>query len=134
MGRDCSIGTVLNGSKAGQIEAIGVKGVRYQIADCSGVLARVSVVRAVAPRPHFACAGQQIEPRASHIVGNLGRQFPVQQRRGPAELGGDRAEHAVPFLLRELPDPNPGVIRLAAAALYPGPCLARRQDQVADRA
>ena len=79
------------------------------------MFAWVSVVRAVAPRPHLARPGQQVKPGYGHIVGNFGGQFTVQQRGGAAELGGDGIEYPVPFLFSELPYPDAGVVWLVCA-------------------
>src|SRR5208337_2250337 len=97
------------------------------------MLARVRVVRAGAARSYLATAGKQVKARAGRVLGDLGRQFAIKQRRRVTEPGGDGGEHPVPFVIGELPDPDPDLIRLGLPSPYPGPCLARRQCQVADR-
>lgn len=131
LGQDVRPGTA---TQQEQRERVAVHLVGDQVVHRGDVLARVRRVRARAPRPQVARAGQQVGARLARLLGQRGGQFAVEQGGRVAEPRADHAEQGVPLAVGEGAHRDGDLVRLRPAAAHPRRHLAGTEVQPTDRA
>jgi hypothetical protein len=110
-------------------KGIGIEGVGDEETDSSRMFAGVGPVWTGAARLQFARPGEQVETDGTDVVADARWKLTIEQGRGVADLGSQRIEHPVPFLLAERPHADAHLVGRPARSLDVRGNLAGRQGQ-----